>query len=72
MNRNPMKELYEKLTTELSVSAREYFMILRLAIYHTDGMYLKTSYEITQYDTSKESYELACRILKTLNGGDRK
>ena len=64
-------EKYDVLTTKYSVPAREYFMILRLAIYHTDGENLETSYKITQYDISNEAYESACKILEALYGKEK-
>lgn len=60
------EEKYDILTTKHSISAREYFMILRLAIYHIDGENLETSYRIMQYGKSNEVYESACRILEAL------
>lgn len=61
-----MKELYTKLTMELAVSAREYFMILRLAIYHIDGEFLETSAEVAQHKSSEEVYKCAVKILLAL------
>lgn len=64
-------EKYDVLTTKYSVSAREYFMILRLAIYHIDGENLETSYKIAQYDKSNEIYESACKMLEALYGKEK-
>lgn len=61
------EQIFNDLTCEYCTSAREYFMILRLAIYHISGDYLEKSYDITQYKTTDEIYKLAIRILKTLN-----
>lgn len=61
-----MEQQYNDLTMRYSVSAREYFMILRLAIYHIDGVNKETAYEITQYSKSNEVYRCACEILKAL------
>lgn len=61
------EQIFNDLTCEYCTSAREYFMVLRLAILHITGDYLEKSYEIAQYDKSDEIYKLAIRILKTLN-----
>lgn len=61
------EQIFNDLTCEYCTSAREYFMILRLAIYHISGDYLEKSYDITQYKMTDEIYKLAIRILKTLN-----
>ena len=61
------EQIFNDLTCEYCTSAREYFMVLRLAILHTTGDYLEKSHEIALYDKSDEVYRLAIRILKTLN-----
>lgn len=61
------EQIYNDLTCEYCTSAREYFMVLRLAILHITGDYLEKSYEIAQYKKTGEIYKLAIRILKTLN-----
>lgn len=61
------EQIYNHLTGEYGTSAREYFMVLRLAILHITGDYLEKSYEIAQYQKTDEIYKLAIRILKTLN-----
>lgn len=63
-----LRNKYEKLATEYSISAREYFMILRLAIYHITGEHLETALDITQYVITEDIYRVAIRILKALNG----
>lgn len=66
-----MKEFYNTLTTEFATSAREYFMVLRLAIYHMASYYAERSVDIMKYleeaDNEEEIYELACGVLKALN-----
>lgn len=62
-----MDKLYDELTKEYATSAREYFMILRLAIYHIDGEYLETSADIAQYEKTEEIYKQAVKILLVLN-----
>lgn len=62
---------YDELAEKYSISAREYFMVLRLAIYHIDGEYLETSYKIAQYKTSNEVYKCACELLTTLHNKRR-
>lgn len=60
----------EKEFNELvcGITAREYFMILRLAIYHIDGEYKETSVEVAQYAKSNEVWACAIKILKALKG----
>ena len=60
------EQIFNDLTCEYCTSAREYFMILRLAIYHITGNSLEKSHEIAQYEKTDEVYRLI-RILKTLN-----
>lgn len=62
-----MEEQYNKLTGEYATSAREYFMVLRLAIYHITGENLESSYKIAQYEKTEEIYKLAIKILKAIN-----
>lgn len=66
-----MKEIYDTLTTEFATSAREYFMVLRLAIYHMASYYAERSVDVMKYleesDNEEEIYELACGVLKVLN-----
>lgn len=66
-----MKETYNTLATEFATSAREYFMVLRLAIYHMASYYAECSVDVMKYlkeaDNEEEIYELACGVLKTLN-----
>ena len=61
-----MKEAFDKLATEKSISARKYFMILRLAIYHIDFKYLETAVEIAQYEKSNKVWRQAIKILAAL------
>lgn len=61
-----MKAAFDKLATEKSISAREYFMILRLAIYHIDFKYLETAVEIAQYEKSNKVWRQAIKILVAL------
>lgn len=65
-----MEKLYNDLTMELAISAREYFMVLRLAIYHIDRRYLKTSVEIAEYEKNDQIYRCAIEILKGLKKGE--
>ncbi len=60
------QEKFEQATMDYCISAREYFMILRLAIHHLSGAYLKTSAEVAQYDTTEPMYHLAYRLVKTV------
>lgn len=61
-----MEALFNDATKVLCLSAREYFMVLRLAIYHTDGKYMDTSSEVAQYNKSDDVYKCAIRILQAL------
>lgn len=74
LNGNPevsrLKEKFDTLASELAISAREYFMLLRLAIYHADGIYLQSSTEVAQYKSSDDVYHCAIKLLKQL--GDRR
>lgn len=58
---------YDMLATEYSISAREYFEILRLAILHVDGVWEDTSYKVATYEKSDEVYKCAIRILNLLH-----
>lgn len=64
---NRFEKMFNDLTCEYSITAREYFMILRLAIYHIDKVYLEKSSEVARYDTSSKIYHCACNILTTLH-----
>ena len=66
-----LEQKFDDLTREYCTSVREYFMVLRLAIYHITGNYLKKSYEIAQYSKSDEVYRTAIRILRVLEWGRR-
>ena len=57
---------WEKLAGEYAISAREYFYILRLALYHVDGLKTDNSYEVAQAYKSAEVYACACNIIKAL------
>ena len=67
MTTETAREKFNKLSEEFNTSAREYFMVLRLAIYHTTGEYLESSYAITQYSITEDIYRTAIRILRVLN-----
>lgn len=67
---NAMKQAFNDLTTEYAISAREYFMVLRLAIYHIDRKYIETSAEIAQYPMNNELYRCAIEVLKGLKKGE--
>lgn len=60
------QEKFEQATMDYCISAREYFMILRLAIHRLSGKYLKTSAEVAQYDTTEPMYHLAYRLVRTI------
>ena len=61
---------YNKLTEKYAMSAYEYFMILRLAIYHLDGLRVEYSVDIVDYLKEHDYdsiYKLGCEIVKALN-----
>lgn len=62
-----LEETYDQLSSGYGTSAREYFMVLRLAILHVTGDNIETSFQVAQYEKSKEIYEAAIKILKALN-----
>ena len=69
------KDMYNELSKELAVSAREYFMVLRLAIYHINGYFAETSVDVMQAlqgDGHSEIYKKGCDILRVLNGKEIK
>lgn len=57
---------YDILATEYSISAREYFEILRLAILHVDGVWEDTSWKVVKHEMSEEVYKCAIKILNLL------
>lgn len=61
------EQIFDDLTREYCTSAREYFMVLRLAILHITGKFLEKAYEIAQFEKTDEIYVMAIRLLKTLN-----
>lgn len=61
-----MKDQYNKLTNDKALSAREYFEILRLAIYHIDRQWCSTSVDVAGYEISDKIYRQAIKILKAL------
>lgn len=61
------EQIFNDLTCEYCTSAREYFMVLRLAILHITGKFLEKAHEIAQFEKTDEIYVMAIRLLKTLN-----
>ena len=61
-----MEQKFNDLTTEYSITAREYFYILRLAIYHVDKVATDKSIDIARYKKSPEVYRCACNILNAM------
>ena len=61
-----MEQKFNDLTTEYSVSAREYFYVLRLAIYHVDGVATDKSIDVVRYKKSDEVYRVAINILNAM------
>lgn len=63
---NKYQILYDELSSEKAMTAREYFWVLRLAILHIDRKQLETSVEVAQYPKNAQIYECACRIARAL------
>lgn len=61
-----METKFNTITKDKAMTAREYFYILRLAIYHIDHKQLDTSVEVAQYPKNAQIYECACRIAEAL------
>ena len=61
-----METKFNTITKDKAMTAREYFYILRLAIYHIDHKQLDTSVEVAQYPKTPQIYECACRIAEAL------
>lgn len=65
-----MEKEFNDLTCEYRTTAREYFYILRLAIYHIDGVATDKSIDVVKHNKSPEVYACAVKILKAM--GERK
>ena len=63
------QEKFEQATMDCGISARDYFLILRLAIHRLSGVYLKTSAEVAQYDITEPMYQMAYRLAKVVGWG---
>ena len=61
------QKLFNKLQEDYAISAREYFEVLKLALYHVSGVVAKTSTEVVQADMTDEVWECACDILNALH-----
>lgn len=61
-----MKNKFNELADKYQITAREYFYILRLAIYHTDHKQLDTSAEVAQYAKTPDNYECAIKIINAI------
>lgn len=62
-----MRKNYDEKANKYNISAREYLLVLRLAIYRFSGNYVETSAEVAQYPKNAKIYSLACDILDTLH-----
>lgn len=58
-----MEDTFNILSMQYPVSASEYFMILRLAIYRVEKIYLESNAEIAEHQKSNEVYNYAIKIL---------
>lgn len=73
MEESKEERRWTELVDEYTPSAREYFYILRLALFHVKKIKTDSSYEVCQElakqeDGAKEVYACATEILKTLYG----
>lgn len=62
---NYQKKYYE-LSDKYAISARKFFLVLRLALYHVLGTQAETSKDIVMATKTDEVWECACDILDTL------
>lgn len=60
------KEQFNDLTKTKALTAREYFQILRLAIYHHSGELLDSSVDIAHYPKNSIIYKTAVGIAEAL------
>ena len=60
------KKEYMKLSDKYVISAREFFMVLRLALFHVLGIYAESSADVMKATETDEVWECACNILNTL------
>ncbi len=60
------EEEYNKLSDKYVISARKYFKVLGLALYHVLGTQAECSADIAKATKTDEVWECACSILKTL------
>jgi len=61
-----MEEKFNELAKDKAITAREYFYILRLAIYHIDRKQLDSFVEVGHYAKTPQIYKCACRIAEAL------
>lgn len=66
---NEQAVAWTKMTERYAISAREYFYILRLALYHIAGIKTDNSYEVTQAmeTATPEVYKCAIDILTAMH-----
>ena len=55
-------EEYNKISEKYKLSAREYFEILKLSLFHYYGVFYNTSSEVVKADKDKKVWKCACRI----------
>ena len=65
-----MRKNYDELANKYNITAREYILVLRLAIYRAYGHYAEKSVDVAQYPKDGKVYALACDILKVLHKED--
>lgn len=68
---NEQAVAWTEATERHAISAREYFYILRLALYHVAGIKTDSSYEVAQAmeTATPEVYECAINILTAMYKG---
>ena len=65
------KDEYIKLAETNMIGTKEYFDIIKLALYHTTGVVANTSTEVMKAETTPEVWECAVRILKAMYSNDQ-
>lgn len=61
-----MEKEYNRLSGKYKISAREYFYVLRLALYHELGIVTESSTEAVQAEKTRAVWECACDILNAM------
>ncbi|MBQ3474474.1 hypothetical protein IJH24_03585 [Candidatus Saccharibacteria bacterium] len=60
------QDRYDQLAEVLNITAREYFKVLQLAIYHETHHNIESSFGVAQYVKTPKIWAKACDILNAL------